>query len=86
MVVLGSPRTEPARYIKLHRLKKGLVVLKPFLGSGTTLVAAESLGCSGIGVALDEHYAKVARKVREYICCSVMLRLSGSRGGHGKEV
>jgi DNA modification methylase len=40
MVVLGSPRTEPARYIKLHRLKKGLVVLKPFLGSGTTLVAA----------------------------------------------
>jgi site-specific DNA-methyltransferase (adenine-specific) len=34
----------PERCIKLHGLKKGLVVLDPFLGSGTTLIASESLG------------------------------------------
>jgi site-specific DNA-methyltransferase (adenine-specific) len=56
----GFPVELAERCIKLHGLKRGLVVLDPFLGSGTTLIAAEKLGCSGIGVEIDEHYAKIA--------------------------
>lgn len=47
------------RCIQLHG---GGVVLDPFLGSGTTLVAAERLGCAGIGIELDQDYASTAAK------------------------
>ena len=55
----GFPVELPARCIKLHGVKDA-TVLDPFLGTGTTLVAAESLGCNGIGIEIDRQYAEKA--------------------------
>lgn len=38
----------------------GGLVLDPFLGSGTTLLAAQEEGLRGIGIELDPEYVKIA--------------------------
>jgi site-specific DNA-methyltransferase (adenine-specific) len=38
------------------------IVLDPFAGSGTTLVAAKKLGCSYLGIEIVPEYIEVARK------------------------
>jgi len=55
----GFPVELPARCIRLHGVAEA-TVLDPFAGTGTTLVAAESLGCSGIGIEIDRQYAETA--------------------------
>jgi len=48
--------------IRLHGLGKGrLVVLDPFMGSGSTALAAQTLGCDWIGFEVDPHYVALAR-------------------------
>ncbi len=51
----------PRRLIDLYTYR-GDVVLDPFLGSGTTVVAAERTERRGIGFDLDPEYVDVARK------------------------
>lgn len=55
----GFPISLPERCIKLHG-REGATVCDPFLGAGTTLVAAQRLGCSGIGIEVDQQYVKTS--------------------------
>ena len=56
----------PEYCIKLHGGNHG-IVLDPFVGSGSTLVAAKKLGWYGIGVEIDDLYANIAKQRLEEI-------------------
>lgn len=51
----------PRRCIKLFSYI-GDVVLDPFMGSGTTLIATVTLGRIGVGVEIDRQYCELAKK------------------------
>ncbi len=55
------PTTMIERIIKMTS-RKGDVILDPFLGSGTTLVAAQNLGRIGLGIELDAKFAPIIQK------------------------
>ena len=58
----GHPTQKPIRLMeRLITLRKGSgTVLDPFMGSGTTLVAARLLGRPAIGIDIDERWCEVA--------------------------
>src|SRR5262249_4216235 len=45
-----------------HTTRPGDVVLDPFLGSGTTAVAAKKLGRAFIGIECEKRYIEIARE------------------------
>jgi site-specific DNA-methyltransferase (adenine-specific) len=47
--------------IKLIMPPKGGVLLDPFAGSGTTILAAHRLGISAIGIEMSAEYCEIAR-------------------------
>jgi DNA modification methylase len=62
---IDHPSPKPAaairRLIKLYS-KPDWTIFDPFMGSGTTLVAAKELGRSCIGIEIDERYCEVAAR------------------------
>lgn len=60
---VGHPTQKPLAVIKWSIKQMGITsgcVLDPFMGSGTTLVAAKQLGLKSIGIELEEKYCAIA--------------------------
>ncbi len=45
----------------------GGIVLDPFAGSGSTLVAAAQLGISAVGVEMSEEYCEIAARRIDHV-------------------
>jgi site-specific DNA-methyltransferase (adenine-specific) len=58
------PTQKPLRLMSwcIGLVKKAGSVLDPFMGSGTTLVAAKNLGRKAIGIEIEERYCEIAAK------------------------
>lgn len=61
------PETLVADFIRFFT-RAGAWVLDPFLGTGSTLVAAAQCGRNGVGVELQAKYARIARARAEEAC------------------
>ena len=56
-----KPLSLVSKYVEIGSAEQGLI-LDPFMGSGTTLVAAKQLGRTTIGIELEEKYCEIAAK------------------------
>jgi site-specific DNA-methyltransferase (adenine-specific) len=60
------PPKVPEQCIRLHGLERARLVLDPFLGLGTSAIAAVRLGLDFIGIEMDEEYLQEAvRRVKD---------------------
>jgi site-specific DNA-methyltransferase (adenine-specific) len=73
----------PKRCIKLFSFV-GDTILDPFLGSGSTLVAAGETNRQGVGVEIDEEYCRIARARLVQVVTSLRNISSGISTGHSK--
>jgi len=60
----GHPTVKPLGVLKdfASRCPLGGVIIDPFVGSGTTLIAARMNGCRAIGIEIEERYCEIAAK------------------------
>jgi DNA modification methylase len=61
----GHPTEKPLKLMEKYILvgsNEGDVIFDPFMGSGTTAVAAKSLNRNFVGCEIDENYCKIANK------------------------
>lgn len=58
---VAYPQEIPSRCIRATT-QPGDAVLDPFMGSGTTLVAAKNLGRRAIGIEIEERYCEIAAR------------------------
>ena len=59
------PPKVPEQCVRLHGLERSGVLLDPFMGLGTSAIAAVRLGINFVGIELDEQYLKEAvRRVK----------------------
>lgn len=56
------PLELPLRCIKLHGFDSNTIVMDPFMGSGTTALAAKQLGLRFIGFEISKEYIEIAEK------------------------
>jgi site-specific DNA-methyltransferase (adenine-specific) len=68
--------TDLMRYLCRLVTPPGGVVLDPFMGSGTTAVAAETLNRRWIGIELSENYASIGiERVKPFVALNRQLKL-----------
>jgi len=56
------PEKLPYLCIKLHGIRKGMLVYDPFMGIGTTAIACMRLGVDFIGTEIDKNYVTIANE------------------------
>lgn len=62
---IDHPCPKPLKFMRWLVTRASLeleTILDPFMGSGTTLVAAKNLGRKAIGIEIEEKYAEIAAK------------------------
>ena len=58
----AHPTQKPLEVMQYLIPPKAQVILDPFMGTGTTLVAAKNLGRKATGIELEERYCEIAAK------------------------